>query len=68
MVSKGPLLVCLVLIVATVGLLAAVVRVAHDKRAAWEAFKVEHHCKITEKMAGDVDDSIGLALDVRHQR
>lgn len=53
----------LLFVLATVVLCVVVVRKSIDRRAAWEAFKVEHRCKITDKMAGDVDVNVGLALN-----
>ncbi len=61
--NKGPQLMALLIVLVTVVACVAVVRKAIDRRAAWETFKVEHHCKITDKMAGDVDVNVGLALN-----
>ncbi len=61
--NKAPLLVFLLGVLVSAAIIVTAVRVSKDRRAAWEAFKVEHHCKITDKMAGDVDINVGMALN-----
>ncbi len=61
--NKGPQLMARLLVLVTVVLCVAAVCKSTDRRAAWEAFKVEHHCEITDKMAGNVDVNVGVALD-----